>query len=150
MSREMEAASMFKTLCSTLDNMNWKYSAEESGLIVRTGVTINETSFPFFIKTDADRSVMYLKASMPFLLPQERLDDMLKALIIANFSMLNGTFEANVDNGYFAFKIVVPFMESLISEKVCRYMVSTACSMLETYAVKLSEVAEGKISRRAI
>ena len=36
MSKEMEAKSLYKTLCQTLDNMKWNYNKEEDKFIIRT------------------------------------------------------------------------------------------------------------------
>ena len=90
MSKEMEAQSTYNTLCATLDNMKWRYDKEEDKLVVRTSAVGKDLTMKLYIKVDAERSVMYLKSGMPFKIPSERIDDIAKAIIMANWSMLNG------------------------------------------------------------
>ena len=114
MSKESEAKSMYNTLCATLDNIKWHYSKEEDKLVVRTSAVGEDLSMKLYIKVDADRSVMYLKSGMPYTVPQDKIDELCKAVIIANWAMLNGSFEMDVNDGYIAFKLIVPFMESIV------------------------------------
>lgn len=146
MSKEMEAQSTYNTLCATLDNMKWRYDKEEDKLVVRTSAVGKDLTMKLYIKVDAERSVMYLKSGMPFKIPSERIDDIAKAIIMANWSMLNGSFEMDLTDGYTAFKMVVPFMESLISEKTCHYMINLSCKMIDTYNDKFKSLAEGNMT----
>lgn len=141
-----EAKVVYSTLCSTLDNMKWNYNREEDKLIVRTSAVGDDLSMKLYIKVDADRSVMYLKSGMPFSVPKEKIDDMMQAVIVANWAMLNGSFEMDRSDGYTAFKVVIPFMESLISEKVCKYMIDMSCRMIDIFNDKFLAVVENRMT----
>ena len=143
MSKESEAQVVYNTLCSTLDNMKWTYNKQEENLEVRTTAVGNDLTMKLYMKVDANRSVMYLKSGMPFTVPTDRIDIMVKAVIAANWAMLNGSFEMDMSDGYIAFKVVVPFMESIISEKVCHYMINMSCRMIDTFNDKFQKVPEG-------
>lgn len=146
MSKESEAQVVYNTLCSTLDNMKWTYNKQEENLEVRTSAVGNDLTMKLYMKVDANRSVMYLKSGMPFTVPTDRIDIMVKAVIAANWAMLNGSFEMDMSDGYIAFKVVVPFMESIISEKVCHYMINMSCRMIDTFNDKFQKVAEGSMT----
>lgn len=141
-----EAKIVFNTLCSALDNRKWKYDKEEDKLIVRTGAGGKDLSIKFYIKVDAEREVMYLKSPMPFKVPFDRVDDMATATAIANWSMLNGCFEMDRDDGYCGFKVVVPFTESLLSERLCNYMINLSCNMVDKFNGKLMAIAENSMT----
>ncbi|MCM1194771.1 MAG: YbjN domain-containing protein [Corallococcus sp.] len=141
-----EANTMYRTLCSALDNMQWRYEKAEDELVVRTSAVGKDLTMKLYIKVDSARSVMYLKSSMPFDVPAERIPDMAQAAIMANWSMLNGSFEMDMSDGYVAFKMVVPFMESLVSEKVCRYMISVSCDMIDKYNDKFLALTKGTMT----
>ena len=146
MSKESEAISMYNTLCATLDNIKWHYSKEEEKLVVRTSAVGEDLSMKLYIKVDADRSVMYLKSGMPYTVPQDKIDELCKAVIIANWAMLNGSFEMDVNDGYIAFKLIVPFMESIVSEKVCRYMINLSCDMVDRFNDKFQKLADSRMT----
>lgn len=141
-----EAKAMYNTLCSTLDNMKWNYNKDEEKLIVRTSAVGDDLTMKLYIKVDASRSVMYLKSGMPFEVPKEKISDMMQAAIIANWAMLNGSFEMDRSDGYTAFKVVIPFMESLISERVCKYMIDMSCDMIDKFNDKFLAVVENRMT----
>ena len=146
MNKEKEAKSLYKTLCHTLDNMKWHYNKEEDNFIIRTSAVGDDLSMKLFMKIDADRQVMYLKSPMPFEVPTYSREKMTTAVIMANYSMLNGSFEMDLNDGYLAFKMVVPYMESIISEKVCHYMITLSCSMTDKFNDKFKALVDGTMT----
>ena len=146
MSKEQEAKTMYGTLCQTLDNMKWHYTKEEDKFIIRTSAVGKDLSMKLFMKVDSDRRVMYLKSPMPFDVPEHCREQMMKAVIMANYSMLNGSFEFDLSDGYLAFKVVVPYMESMISEKVCHYMIMVSCDMTDKFNDKFKALVDGTMS----
>ena len=89
---------------------------------------------------------MYLKSPMPFAIPENVRDTVAKAAIIANYTMLNGSFEFDFDTGYLAFKMVIPYMESMLSEKVCHYMIILSCNMTDKFNDKFQALVEGRMT----
>ena len=146
MSKEIEAKSLFKTLCTTLDNMQWRYDKDEENLAIHTSAVGDDLSMKINIRIDAERQVMYLKSPMPFAIPEKVRDTMAKACIIANYTMLNGSFEFDFSDGWLAFKMVIPFMESIISEAVCKYMILLSCNMTDKFNDKFQAIAEERMS----
>ena len=146
MSKESEARALFNTLCNTLDNMQWRYDKDEQNLVVHTSAVGKDLSMRLNMHVDADRQVMYLKSPMPFAIAQSARDTVAKAAIIANYTMLNGSFEFDFDTGYLAFKMVIPYMESMLSEKVCHYMIILSCNMTDKFNDKFQALAEGRMT----
>ena len=149
MDKLKDAKAVYKTLCQTLDNMKWRYNKEEDRLIIRTAAVGDDLTMNLFFCVDADRQVMYLKSPMPFPIPASMHNTMAKAILLANYYMLNGSFEFDYSDGYLAFKIVVPFMESIISEAVCKYMIIVACNMTDKFNDKFQDVATGRMTIEA-
>lgn len=141
-----EAKIVFGTMCSMLDNRKWNYNKDEEKLIIRTSAVGDDLSIKIYIKVDANRSVMFLKSPMPFTTTRRNVYDVMEAVTIANWAMLNGMFEMDIDQGYVGFKVVVPFMESIISEPLCKYMLDMSCRMVDTFNDKLVAVAEGRMT----
>ena len=146
MSKQSEALSLYKTLCQTLDNMHWHYQKEEDKFVVRTSAVGKDLTMPLFIKIDAERQVMYIKSAMPFDIPTGIRETIVKAVVLANYTMLNGSFEFDSSDGYLAFKIVAPYMESILSEKVCHYMISITCEMTDKFNDKFKALVDGKMT----
>lgn len=133
MSKYSDAKKMYNTLINTLTNMGWQFDPEENNLIVRTSSKGKHIAIKIFIKVDEARSVMYLKSSMPFQVKESQRDLISNAVNVANYAMLNGCFEFDRKDGYLAFRMVMPFMESDISENACHYMVTLSCRMVDKF-----------------
>ena len=146
MSKESEGKALYNTLCQTLDNMKWRYDKDENNLVVRTSAVGKDLSMKLNMHVDSERQVMYLKSPMPFAIAEDKRDTVAKAAIIANYTMLNGSFEFDFDTGYLAFKMVIPYMESMLSEKVCHYMIILSCNMTDKFNDKFQALAEGRLT----
>ena len=146
MSKENEALALYKTLCQTLDNMRWHYTKEEDQFVVRATAIGNDLSMDLFMKIDAERQVMYLKSPMPFIVPAPLRDKLATAVVMANFTMLNGSFEYDLSDGYLAFKMVVPYMESIVSERVCHYMIMVSCQMTDKFNDKFMALVDNTMT----
>lgn len=141
-----EAKVLYGTLCSSLDNRKWNYNKDDDELIVRTSAVGEDLTMKLFIKVDANRSVMYLKSPLPVNVTESNKNDVIFAVTAANWAMLNGMFEMDMADGYVGFKVVVPYMESLISEKLCKYLIDMSCRMIDIFNDKFVAVAEGRMT----
>lgn len=146
MSKESEANAMYGTLCQTLDNMKWRYGKEQDNLVVHTSAIGENLNIQLFMRVDAERQVMFLKSPMPYQIPEHKREVVATAVTVANYAMLNGSFEMDMTNGYLAFKIVVPFMKSLISENVCHYMIMLGCRMTDKFNDKFKALVEDRLT----
>lgn len=141
-----EAKIVYNTLCTSLDNRKWKYNKDDEKLIVRTSAVGDDLTIKLYIKVDAGRSVMFLKSPMPFNVTEQNKDDLIVCVTHANWAMLNGMFEMDLAEGYIGFKVVVPFMDSLISESLCKYLIDVSCRMVDAFNDKLDAVAKGTMT----
>ncbi len=143
-----EARVMFNTLCQTLDNLRWKYNKEEADgrFSVYTSAVGKDLTMRLTVNIDVDRQLMYLKSPMPFPVPENMRDTMAIAITRANWSMLNGCFEMDFSDGFIAFKMIVPYMSSMISTDVCRYLVLLSCNMIDKFNDKFKAIADGRMT----
>ncbi len=148
MAKKDEAKIVYQTLCEALDNMQWKYNTEENedNFAVFTSAVGKDLTMKLVIRIDVDRQLMYLKSPMPFTVPEDKRDLLALALTRANWSMLNGCFEMDYSDGFVAFKLVIPYMQSMISVEVCRYMIILSCNMIDKFNDKLKAVTEGEMT----
>lgn len=146
MGKQSEAKALYGTLCQTLDNMKWRYGKDEEKLVIHTSAIGEDLTIQLFMRVDADRQVMFLKSPMPYTIPENKRETVATAVTVANFAMLNGSFEMDIGKGVLAFKIVVPFMNSLISENVCHYMIMLGCRMTDKFNDKFKSLVDDRLT----
>lgn len=143
-----EANMMYKTLCETFGRLEWTYNKEERDgcFIVCTSVAGKNVPINLTIWVDVNRQLMYLKSPMPFHVPQEKRNMFAQALIRANWTMLNGSFEMDFSDGFVAFKLVLPYMFSLLSVEACRYMILLSCDVVDKFTDKFQALVDDRMT----
>lgn len=141
-----EVKKTFETLCAMLDGIKWKYKRDDEKLTVTTSAIGKDLTMPLRIVVSGDRHVMYVKSAMTFSVPEHKRATICYATTLANFSMLNGCFEFNMENGYLGFRIVVPFEGSVVGEETCRYMVMLTCQMVDKFNDKFKKLVDDEMS----
>ncbi|MCM1290135.1 MAG: YbjN domain-containing protein [Corallococcus sp.] len=145
LTRPQDARRTYSTLCTTLDNMKWTYQPDDEKMVINTSAVGEDLTIKLRIVVSEDRGLMYVKSPMPYKVPENAREIVGTAVNVANFSMLNGCFEYDKNDGYLAFKIVVPFDGCVISEQVCHYMIVLACQMTDKFNDKFLAVAKGNM-----
>ena len=145
MDEKNEAKVCFETIKSTLDGIKWNYDVKEDFLIA-TSANGDNMAIPLFIGIDADKPAIYIHSPMPYKVSADNVDKIARAVCEANFSMLIGSFDLDTRNNRIVFKATLPFMESLISEATCKYMILLACYMADRFNLKFLELDKGDIT----
>lgn len=140
------AEKVFQTLCGALDNMKWRYVPDEKNLKVTTSAVGKDLTIPLQIVVSAQRNVLYIKSPLPFKVEQSKVQQMCLAVVAANFSMLNGSFEYDTDSGYIGFKVLAPFVGCELGQETCRYLILLACSMTDKFNDKFFQLVQGTMT----
>lgn len=114
--------------------------------MIATSANGDNMAIPLFIGIDADKPAIYVHSPMPYKVSADNVDKIACAVCEANFSMLIGSFDLDTRNNRIVFKSTLPFMESLISEATCKYMILLACYMADRFNLKFLELDKGDIT----
>lgn len=143
--KKYQASVVMNTMCQTLENMEWKFDKRDDHLIF-TVANGENTRIPLFIFVDADKGVMYAHSPLDVEIPEERIADIIFATIEANISILSGVFDFDAARRRHVFKMVVPFMDCVLSESVCRYMIFIVCQTVDRFKPKFEALAKGELA----
>lgn len=142
------ASIAYDTLCAALDEMKWTYTRDAANRVVTTSAIGTGVRINLRMVVSEERQVMYVKSTLPFEVPSNEAvrNTFGKALHVANYSMLNGCFEYDVEAGKAGFKIVVPFFNSTVTKEVYRYAIMLTCQTMDKFTDKLLALLKGHIS----
>ncbi len=146
MTENKDAQKMYETFCNMLENIHWKFRRDDDKLVILTSAIGNDLSMPLQVVVSASRNVLYIKSHLPFTVPRDMIGDVSVALHLANYSMLNGCFEYDINTGYVGFKVVMPFGGCLISEETCHYLTMLTCNMVDKFNDKLDKLIKKEIT----
>ena len=144
MADQYEAKACFDTIKATLDHIQWKYDVKEEFLIA-TSAKGDNMAIPLFIGIDPDKPCIFIHSPLPFEIKESKMDIFTRAVCEVNIGMLIGNFDYDTKNNRIVFKETMPFMECLVSEAACKYMIMLACLMADKYNSKFFDLNRGAI-----
>ena len=137
---------VYQTAIKAFDEINWHYNRDDENQIITCNVSGEDLTIKIFYRVCTDRNIMYVKSAMPFTVNEKKRMELCVAVAIANFTMLNGSFELDISDGYLGFKILCPFMDMTPTTEVCKYLINLTCRMTDIYNDKFLAVANGTMT----
>ena len=141
-----KAVEVYDTLCSMLDNINWKYEKVEEKLMIKSGVKGDDLPIDFLMIVKPNSEVVQFISSLPFNMPEDKRVEGALAICAANYGMVNGSFDYDLSDGQILFRLTTSYRESLLSEALLEYMVMVSASTIDKYNDRFFMLAKGMIS----
>ena len=100
----MYAKEAFNTLCTTLNNIGWTYDKNEESLKIDFWVKTDDLPMRFLMIVDADKQLVRIYSPLPFKANPDKRVELITAITIINYSLADGTFMCELDDGSIIFK----------------------------------------------
>ena len=149
MSEELNVAlakHVYKTLCDTIEQMNWKFQKDDERLLVHFSVTGEDIPMSFVLMVDVKRQLIRLLSTLPFRMKEDKRMDGAAATCVANYRLANGNFAYDLSDGTIYFKMTASFRASLIGPQLFRYLIACSCSTVDRYNDQFFAINEGILS----
>lgn len=141
MNDEQKDKFAINNLSKLLNEMGWKSEANETGIFhidfgpphlpISTGLAA--------IIVEAKQFVLYL--NFGFLVVPERREEVLRFIARANWDVIIGNFDLDMDDGHLRFKSSLDFEGIELSESLISNAILGAMKAVETYAESLMKIA---------
>ena len=89
------AENVFKSICTMLDNINFRYETgrREEDFVITCTVNGDDIPMKMLIIVRPEREIVSLLSPMPFMTPEDKRVDMALAVAIANYGIIDGSFD---------------------------------------------------------
>lgn len=141
-----QAQTVYETICKSLDNRDWKYERHNEDLTIVSWAQGEDFSMCMIIRVNPDAQVVLLYAPMPFNIAEEKRIDAAIAVCVANYGLINRSFDYDLNDGEIRFRLVTSFRESTLSEELFMYMVLVTAKTVDDYNDKFLMVSKGMMS----
>ena len=141
-----QAQAVYKALCAMLDERGWRYTKDESELLIRCGAQGEDLPMEIMIRVDVERQIVTLLSPMPFTVPDARRTALAVAVTLANNGMVDGSFDYDYLTGRILFRMTSSYRQSLIGKKMFAYMLDCSCYTIDEYNDKFLAVAQTEMS----
>lgn len=140
-----KAREVFEYLCNMCDKMNLNYDKNEDQLAIEFSCSGNDLPISFLVYVEHERQYIGLLSRLPFSTPEDKVVEIALAVTAINYTMPDGHFDFDIDEGNITFKMTSSYRESLLSEEVFKYMMGWALHIVEEYNDKLFMLGKGAI-----
>ena len=137
-----QAKEVYKTLCTRLDEHNWRYEKDEENLKIHCGAQGDDLPMEIYIEVDKKRQLVSLLSPMPFTVPENRRSGIAVAVSMANYGMVDGSFDFDYLTGRLLFRMTTSYRESIIGKELFTYMLMCSCITIDRYNDKFLVVAK--------
>lgn len=143
MSTAAEVYEMFK---EHFDEIGAHYDELEDNTVLKVTARGEDLPQPTIIHVRDGAEIVVIKSPMPFRVPEDKRTEMAIAVVIANYQMLNGSFEMDMSDGELSYKIVQGYHGTDFSKELVLYMMTLTFLTTDRYNDKFFGLAMGMMS----
>ena len=141
-----KAKEVFDTLVNMLDTRDWKYEKHEDELLIESGIKGEDLPIDFIVVVNPKNEVVQFISSLPFNIPEDKRIDAAVAVCVANYGLVDGSFDYDIRDGEIRYRLTSSYRESIISEDLLEYMIMVSASTVDQYNDRFFMVSKGMMS----
>ena len=138
-----DARDVFQAFKNHLDSMNFRYDANESELVIRLTVHGDDLPQPTIIRVMGDREVVQILSPIPCKMPEDKRVDGAIAVSVANYGMINGSFDYDMEDGEIRFRVAMSYRGIDLNDDLIKYILGIVFFTTDKYNDRFFMVAKG-------
>ena len=149
MSEELElqkARLVYNNLINMLNTRNWKYERHDDDLIIKSGIKGEDLPINFILLVKPQNQVVQFISSLPFNIPEDKRVEAAIAVCVANYGLIDGSFDYDVNDGEIRFRLTSSYRDSYLGADLFEYMIMCAASTVDDYNDRFFMLSKGMIS----
>ena len=120
--RIVAAKNIYKSLCDFITKKGWVFDKDDESLSIRFSAVGSDLKMNFFIAVDYERELVRLYSPMDYKISQSKLFEGAIMTCIANYEILDGNFDYDVEDGSIAFRMTASYDENLWGDDMFDYI----------------------------
>ena len=142
----MQAREVYSLIINTLNAKGWNFDRDDENMVIRTGVAGDDLPINFVIIVNERNGVMQFLSSLPIHMPEDMRVDGAIAVAIANYGMVDGSFDYDINDGEIRFRLTTAFRDGTLGTDNVEYLIGVGAGMVEKYNDRFFMLAKGMIS----
>lgn len=142
----MSANAVYKLFQKHLDKNDFKYTAHDDDKVITLTANGEDLPVHVIIRVLDDREVVQIISPMTFKMSEDKRIDGAVAVAIANYGMVNGSFDYDVSDGEIRFRTTQSFHGADMNDDTAQYMLAITFSTVDKYNDKFFMLNKGMMS----
>jgi len=141
-----KAKSVFTSLVNMLDTRDWKYEKHEEDLLIRSASSGDDLPVEFVVVVNPKNQVVQFLSRLPFSIPDDKRVDAAIAVCVANYGLVDGSFDYDISDGEIRYRLTSSYRESELGADLFEYMIMVAATTVDNYNDKFFMLAKGMLT----
>jgi hypothetical protein len=145
--KEMKQAKIvYETICKSMDDRGWHYKREEEDMVIRCGARGDDLPMDIIIHVNTKAQVVSLISPLPYKIKEDKRVEAALAICVANYGLVNGSFDYDLSDGSIHFRVVSSYRESILGTELFDYMIGISVHTVDKYNDKFLMISSGMMS----
>jgi hypothetical protein len=140
------AYEVYQTLCTMLDDLNLKYSRDDESFAIQVGIQGEDFPVRMHIRVNPGKSLISVLSQLPFSVPEDKRIEMSVAVSMANYLLVDGSFDYNIGEGDILFRLTSSYLDSLIGKELLQYMLMVSYKTIDNFNDKFFMLMKEKMT----
>lgn len=141
-----KAKQVFATMIRMLDTRGWHYEKHEDDLLIKSGIRGDDLPIEFIVVVKPQQQIVQFLSRLPFSIPEDKRVDAALAVCVANYGLVDGSFDYNLSDGDITFRLNSSYRESTLGEDLFEYIIMCAAATVDNYNDKFFMLAKGMMT----
>ena len=146
MSNSEKGIQVYQMFKKHLEENDFKFEAHDDDLVLTMTVHGEDLPQLTIIRVLDDRDVLQILSPIPSHIPEDKRVDAAVAVSVANYGMVNGSFDFDMRDGEIRFRIAQGYEGMELSEEFIRYILSVAFFVTDKYNDRFFMLGKGLLS----
>ena len=139
------AKQVYASLVNMLESRDWKFEKFEDDLTIRAGIKGDDLPIEFIMFVKPKNQVVQLISKLPFNMPEDKRVEGAIAVSIANYGLVDGSFDYDISDGEIRYRLTSSYRESVLGGDLFEYMIMCAASTVDNYNDRFFLLSKGMI-----
>ena len=140
-----QAKAIYDTIINMLDTQGWKYERFDDDLVIRSGVKGDDLPIEFLVFVKPKNQVVQFISKLPFEIPEDKRVEAAIAVSVANYGLVDGSFDYDINDGEIRYRLTSSYRESLRGMDLFEYMIMCGASTVDDYNDRFFMLSKGMI-----
>lgn len=141
-----KAKEVYRTLLKMLDAKKFKYERHDEDLLIKSGIRGEDLPVEFIMVVIPKNEVVQFISPMPFKIAEDKRVEAAVAVAIANYGLINGSFDFDLSDGEIRFRLTTSYRDSTLGKDLFEYMMMVGASTVDNYNDKFLMLSKGIIT----
>ena len=141
-----KARSVYASLVNSLTARDWNFEPNEENLLIRSGIRGEDLPIEFIMIVNPRNEVVQFLSALPFTIPEDMRVDGAIAVAVANYGLVDGSFDYDINDGEIRFRLTCSYRDSVLGGDLFEYMIGAAASTVEKYNDRFFMLAKKMIT----